>query len=457
VRVLVQIRSDRDERLGGDTLHAESSAAELRRLGVEVDVTGARAVDPSGYDVVHLYNTAFIRPTLRRALRARGCGVPVVLETIYWDMSHFQPPVVFRHEEGLRRVAFALAERAISNSRSESEAVAARFPDAAERLRVVPVGAFSRPELADGDAEAFCERFGLEPGFVLCVGRKELRKNQLRLIHACGSLGVALVLVGGEHPENEAYVAECRAAAAAVDVRFLPHLDGPEVAGAYAAAAVHAQPSLWETIGLASFDAALAGCRVVTTRRSGISEYLRGDAHYCDPWDEGSIAAAVAAALAAPPPEGLGKRLHAEFSWRRSAEETLVVYEEAMRAHEQRDGEPLLPPAQYAEHLEELVQLQLEAIAFRDESLDGFQAHTANLAAQVAQLEAWLDEARAQLEAFGADLGRSRAEASQAQAELARTRSELDATRAHLEQLHQTKLYRWSAPLRGVYARARRR
>jgi glycosyltransferase involved in cell wall biosynthesis len=440
----MQIRTDRADRIGGDTLHAERTAAELRKLGVEVDVTGEEIPDPSAYELVHLYNTAHVAPTLRRALRAHGCGVPVVIETIYWDTSYAQAPVVARHQAGLRRVALGLAELAICNSRLEAEALEADFPDVVPRLRVVPVGVDGRTGLEGGDGDAFCKLHGLEPGFVLCAGRKEQRKNQLRLIQACGRLGLALVLVGGEHPEHEEYVAECRAAAASAggEVAFLPHLEGAELAGAYAAAHVHAQPSIRETVGLSSFEAALAGCNVVTTRNSGIFEYLGADAWYCDPWSEESIAEAVADAAAAPAPDGeVAARLRAEFSWRRTAAKALVVYEEAMREHEQRDGEPRLPAAQYAEHLEELVQLQLEAIAFRDESLEGFQAHTAYLDAQVAQREAELGEARARLETTRAELEQERAASA--------------AARAELERMQATRLFRWSAPLRAVYARLR--
>jgi glycosyltransferase involved in cell wall biosynthesis len=471
VRVLAQIRTDHRHRPGGDTLHAERKAEELRALGVDVDVSGELAADPTEYDLVHLYNTTFVESsTLRRALRARGCGVPIVVETIYWDTSYFDAPISFRHRDGMRRVALALAERAIPNSLLEAVALEQRFPEIFERLRVVPVGV-DPLDAADGDAERFCAQHGVEPGFVLCVGRKDLRKNQLRLIRACGVLGVPLVLAGGENPENASYVAACRAAAAGSDahVLFLPHLEGRELAGAFAAASVHAQPSICETVGLSSLEAAVAGCNVVTTSESGISDYLGDEAWYCDPFSEESIAEAVGAALAAPRNTDLADRLRRDFTWRRAAEETLLVYDEAMREHEARDGTPPLPPDQYAEHLEELVQLQLEAIAFRDESVDGLQTHAANLDAQLGHVRDELAQMRMQLELSQAEVEQARAESAQAGSEAAaaraqvdRTRAELDgaredlaAARAHLELLQHTRLFRWTAPLRGIYARLR--
>lgn len=417
MRVLVQIRPNESERSGGDTLHAERKAEELRAFGVQIDVSGALNPDPSGYDLVHLYNTTWIEPTFRRALRARGCGVTIVVETIHWDTSALHPPVVFQHHEGMRRIVLGLAERLIPSSRAEAVGLEQRFPGTAGRIRVVPVGVDALP-LAGGDASAFCARHGLEPGFVLCAARKELRKNQLRLIRACGRLGVPLVLAGGEHVEEATYLAECRAAAAlsGAGVRFLPHLEGAELAGAYAAARVHAQPSIWETVGLSSLEAALAGCNVVSTRESGLSEYLGDDAWYCDPLSEDSIAAAVAAALAAPPPNGVAERLRERFSWRGAAERTLVAYEEAMAEHNERGGRPAIPQDQYVEHLEELVQLQLEAIAFRDETLGGLTAQ---------------------------------------EPELERLRVELAEALEQLERVHQTKVLRWSAPVRALYARVR--
>jgi glycosyltransferase involved in cell wall biosynthesis len=460
VRVLVQIRTNSGERDGGDTLHAERKAAELRALGVEVDVRGEWAADPSSYDLVHLYNTVVVVPTLRRALRARGCGVPVVLETIYWDTSYFHPPVPYRHEQGMCRLALDLSTRAISNSAAEAALVARDFPDAAERVDVVPLGVDARPDIGHGDAAGFCERYGLAPGFVLCAGRKELRKNQLRLIRACGSLGVTLVLAGAEHPEAEWYVAECRAAGAAsgADVRFLPHLEGPELAGAFAAAGVHVQPSIWETVGLSTLEAALAGCNVVATSESGIADYLGDDAWYCDPWSERSIAEAVAAARAAPhPATDVAARLREQFTWRRAAEETLVVYEAAMREHEQRQGALPLPAPQYTEHLEELVQLQLEAIAYRDEQAEAVTARVAELGAEVGHVRGELARADAAAAHARAEAEQVRAELAHVREELAYARNALEQTRAELERVQATRLFRWSSPLRRLYALTRGR
>jgi glycosyltransferase involved in cell wall biosynthesis len=472
VRVLVQIRPNAAERDGGDTLHAERKAEEMRALGHEVDVSGALVHDPSPYDVVHLYNTAaWMEATFGRALRAHGCGVPVVIEPIYWDSELFYPEVTYRQHEGLRHVAFAVADRLLPNSSSEAAALESRFPAVEGRVRVVPVGVDSPQAGVEGSAAAFCGRYGVEPGFVLCAGRKELRKNQLRLIRACGAAGLPLVLAGGEHAENAEYVAECREAAASspADVRFLPHLGAEDLAGAYSAAAVHAQPSIWETVGLTSLEAALAGCRVVTTSASGIADYLGADAWYCDPLSEGSIRDALVAANAAEPREGLGARLRSEFTWRRAAELTVVAYREAMEEHAQRQGRPPIPVGQYVAHLEELVQLQLEAIAFRDEILEGMHDYAENLKAEVERTQALEQDLEAELERakllegelegevvvtlertqrLEGDLARSRDE-------LARARADLAAAEEHLQRLSHTKLLRLTRPVRDLYGRLR--
>jgi len=287
MKVLLQIRADYRERPGGDATQAERTAAELRLLGVEVDLVGGVAPDLAGYDLVHIFNTQVIDEPVRQAIRARGWGLPVVLSPIYWNPSGFRSATRPDSRTSADQTASDLAERALQrltlgaaavllpNSQAEAAQIRATFPDVGGQLRVVPNAVDAL--FAAGDGARFCAQYDLpERGFVLCAGRKEALKNQLGLIDACRELGLPLVLAGQENAEAVAYIAECRALAegAPAPVHFLPDLPPAELADAYAAARVHIQPSFYETVGLSSLEAALGGCNIVATRNkwgSGIS------------------------------------------------------------------------------------------------------------------------------------------------------------------------------------------
>ena len=377
MRVLFQIRPNYEDQSGGDTIHAVRTAEELRPLGVATDVSGHLAPDLSAYDLVHLFNTELVEPTFRHVLRARAAGVPVVLTPIYWrppleDESFDEIDRVSQRNRDavMRDIVFGLADALLPPTEAELEVITRTFAPLPRHVAIVPVGVDA--VYAEGDGERFCKRHDLPlRGFVLCVGRLEERKNQLRLIEVCSGLGAPVVLVGAEYEDRLSYAAACRdlAERLEVDVRFLSYVDDAEVVDAYAAARVHALPSLWETIGLASLEAAVAGCSVVSTSNCGVGEYLGDHAWYCDPESVDSIREAVAAAFGAPLDGRLAEHV-LPYTWRGAAERTRAVYEAVMA--ERRDDASgagwrgALTPEQYIEHLESLIQLQLESIALRD-------------------------------------------------------------------------------------------
>jgi glycosyltransferase involved in cell wall biosynthesis len=411
VRVLFQIRPNFTEQEGGDTVHAVRTAEELSELGVDTEISGSLAPDLTSFDLVHLFNTELVEPTFRHTLRARAGGHPIVLTPIFW-----RPPLeddsfaeadranLRQRDWVMRRVALGLADALLPPSNAELEVISSHFSTLPRAIDIVPVGVDE--SFAGGDGERFCGRHALPlHGFILCVGRREERKNQLRLIEACAPLGVPLVLIGAEYEDRLGYAAACRDLAEQldVDVRFLSYLDRAEVVDAYAAARVHALPSIWETIGLVSLEAALAGCKVVSTRNSGVREYLGELAWYCDPESVESIHDAVAAAFAAPLDDRLSSHVAERFTWRHAAEKTLGVYEAVMSESTTNSTESwraALTPEQYIEHLESLVQLQLETIALRD----GHYANAREQAERAVEYAQSLEAERTRLETYAREL-----------------------------------------------------
>jgi hypothetical protein len=303
------------------------------------------------------------------------------------------------------------------------------------KIDIVPVGV---DEIyATGDGERFCHEHGLPfHGFVLCVGRREPRKNQLRLIEACAPLGVPLVLMGSEDEDQPGYATACRELAERLgtDVRFLSYVSSEEVVDAYAAARVHALPSIWEPIGLVSLEAALGGCNVVSTRSCGVGEYLGELAWYCDPELVESIHDTLAAAFAAPLDDGLRNRIAERFTWRRAAEKTLAAYEAVMSERGpdsvETDWRAVLTPVQYIEHLESLIHLQLETIALRD----GHYAHVRERAERAVEYAQSLEQERARRDEYAQSLEQERAQRDEYVRSLEQERAQRDEYVRSLEQ-----------------------
>jgi glycosyltransferase involved in cell wall biosynthesis len=235
-----------------------------------------------------------------------------------------------RRESLIQRATLPLALRRAAAMVCPSEAtardLAERFPGAA--AEVVPL--------------APAERFGpagpaREGDYVLAVGTLEPRKNLPRLIEAYAGLpegvraGRPLLLAGAVGWDEE----ETLRAIAAHDglVRHLGYVPDVELPALYRGADVVSYVSLYEGFGLPVLEAMGCGAAVVASDTSALPE-VGGDAvRYVDPTDVESIRAGLAALLADRGERSrLGRRAAVrarEFSWERTAEQTLAVLERA--------------------------------------------------------------------------------------------------------------------------------
>jgi glycosyltransferase involved in cell wall biosynthesis len=178
---------------------------------------------------------------------------------------------------------------------------------------------------------AVLARHRLDAPFFLYVGSAYPYKNLARLIEAFALVdGRYRLVLAGDQEDFGAALKE----RASERVVFTGPVSEPELAALYAGALAYAFVSLSEGFGLPGLEAMAAGVPVVAARAASLPEVYGDAALYCDPHDVGSIASALSevaeneglrAGLAA-----LGRRKAAEFSWTRTAEQTLAVYCEAL-------------------------------------------------------------------------------------------------------------------------------
>ncbi len=361
IHVVMRIRPDYLERPGGDTVQMEYTKCALETLGVRVTIKADDSPDLSSYDLVHAFNLGRPEEPHRHCLQAVEQGKPIALSTVYWDFSEFwewgdpdywelpspeqglpipkpappPDPIEARRRARLdqqRRAAIECADVYLPNGQGEADLLHNNFGMDLSRTILVTNAVDER--FFQARPEPFIEKYGLRD-FVLCAARIEKRKNQLALVAALRGSGLPLVLIG--QPNPDAYRELCRQYADQ-NVTFLDALSHDELAGAYAAARVHALPGWFETPGLSTLEAAAAGCNVVSSDRGTAREYLGDHAWYCDPRDLTSIRAAVLAAYEAPRSEALRELVRERYTWKRAAESTLEGYRLALALHEKRSS-----------------------------------------------------------------------------------------------------------------------
>jgi len=337
---------------GGHRIQMEKTAEALAEIGVLVRIETSTKPCLTEVELVHGFGL--------RASEVRYCrvnGLPVVLSTIYWSRKYRygadtwwrsgrgailaigsatkyalarlqgRLPLLLAAERSLRSeldtlVSFEAADLLLPNAYGEEGAIIGDFGTTTPS-RVIPNG-------VDPDIYTIGDALDNDRHGVLCVGRLEPHKNQLGLIEALRGTRTELVIVGPPHPHHPDYVDLCRERGAGWVTFHLLDADSEQLVRLYRSAQVHVLASKFETTGLVSLEAALCGCTIVSTSRGHASEYLGGDAVYCDPQDPRSIRQAVEQALRTPSSERLRTRILENFTWRHVAQATLAAYREVL-------------------------------------------------------------------------------------------------------------------------------
>jgi glycosyltransferase involved in cell wall biosynthesis len=272
----------------------------------------------------------FEQVTLPRALRreraavvhATNCFLPLRrpcpgVVTIH-DLAFEAHPGDFARKTAAKYRYFAPraargAERVICVSEYTAGDVVRRYGVAPDRIRVVP-NAPSLP-IADGPV-------GDGQPYLLAVGDLRAKKNLNRLIDGWRELdsGHRLVLAG---------LGEMQGLPAGVEA--VGYLDDERLDALMRGADVLVHPSLYEGFGLVVLEAMARGVPVAAADATALPETGGDAAVYFDPLDVKAMARAIREALDARDDLAeRGRARAAQFSWRRTAEETAAVYRELL-------------------------------------------------------------------------------------------------------------------------------
>jgi glycosyltransferase involved in cell wall biosynthesis len=208
-----------------------------------------------------------------------------------------------------------------------------------EKVTVVPAGAPSwAPRAAAPDN-----------GYVLFVGTLEPRKNVGVLLDAYESAFALRASAGRPRPDLVLAGKPTEAARGWLDrisrtplagrVRHLGYVDAADRRALYEGASVLVLPSLDEGFGLPVLEAMTLGVPVVASRRGSLPEVLGDAGQLVDAEDARGFADAIERVLLdtafAATCAARGIERSRQFSWRRAAERTFSLYEQAI-AHKQK-------------------------------------------------------------------------------------------------------------------------
>jgi len=296
-------------------------------------------------------NFALRRELAKHALdlfHSPGYTIPLRLSapaivTIH-DVSYAARPEWYPYRGGrLRNIwyrASALrARRIITGSDFSRREIIRCYGVPSELVVLIPYGVDRRRfrRICDKEKlENLRQRYRLRSDFLLFVGDIHPRRNVERIIAAFGMIrdggarfrDLELVLIGRDLAQTKVLGVEDSA------VRRLGYVPEEDLPLFYSAAGAFVFPSLYEGFGLGVLESMACGCPVIVGRGTACEEVAGTAGIAVDPWSARSIADAAYGLLTdselASRCSELGRKRSEQFSWKKAAEETLVVYREVL-------------------------------------------------------------------------------------------------------------------------------
>ncbi len=266
------------------------------------------------------------------------------------DLSFEHLPETFKRRSRLQlrltvRHTARKAAQIIASSEYSRADIIETYGIKPERVSVTPLAAAEHFAPANQkEVERVCKHYGIEGDYILGVGSVQPRKNLVRLIEAYADLRRTrthaklpkLVLVGKRgwlYKESFQAVAAHGLADDVLWTGYAPEVDLPAL---YTGAQCFVYPSYFEGFGLPPLEAMRCGAPVIAGNRTSLPEVVGDAGLLVDPFNIDALAHAIAQVIDSDTLRAELRRKGLEqarkFSWQRTAQLTLKVYEQALAA-----------------------------------------------------------------------------------------------------------------------------
>lgn len=276
------------------------------------------------------------------------CPCPVVVSLHDLSFEHLPQTFNRRSRTQLRLTVRHSARRAaqiLTLSEHTRRDVIETYSIAADKVTAIPLAAPTHFCAVNDDMELQRVRhtYGINGDYVLSVGSIQPRKNLVRLIKAYASLRdrhagnkfPKLVLVGKcawLYDETLRALDETKVRESVVLTGYAPEADLPAL---YSGALCFVYPSYFEGFGLPPLEAMKCGAPVIVGNATSLPEVVGDAGLKVDPFDVSAIAGAIEELINNSELRHelrvKGSQRASMFDWRKTAQQTLKVYEQVAR------------------------------------------------------------------------------------------------------------------------------
>jgi glycosyltransferase involved in cell wall biosynthesis len=230
----------------------------------------------------------------------------------------------------------------ITDSHSSKKDIIKYLSYPEDKIHVVYLAAgeeFSPKDVTSVRARELTEKYNLPEKFALYVGDVTWNKNLPRLMRACISQDIPLVMAGKalasndydkDHPWNKDLLTSQQLITSANNIVKLGFVEDLDLVDLYRMATVFVMPSLYEGFGLPIIEAMQSGTPVVTSREGSLPEVGGEAVYYVDATDEQSITDGISNVLNSTELQDelsqKGINQAKKFSWQKTAQQTIDIY-----------------------------------------------------------------------------------------------------------------------------------
>jgi glycosyltransferase involved in cell wall biosynthesis len=321
------------------TSYVPPGASQMRRVDALTPAHHPRERLLLASEIARLEIDVFHSPDFIPPASGAAHRVVTVPDLAFLDHPDHVTADSYRHYAGQIEWAVRSADAIATCSEHTRRDVIARWHVAPDKIVAIPLAAapcYAQPP-EDAQVRRVLQRLALRPGFILCVGTIEPRKNLGTLLSAYQILqqehatSAPLVLVGATGWRCADVLEAIRTHPR--DIRHVRDASAHDLGCLYAAAGVLALPSIHEGFGLPMVEAMQCGCPVVSSTGGALPETAAGAAVLVDPMDVRGWASALAQVLTnADLREEVRRKgivRASQLSWRATAAGTLDLYREA--------------------------------------------------------------------------------------------------------------------------------
>lgn len=322
---------------GGGEIQQINTMHALKKIGVDVDYYDLWNKNYK-CDILHIFGCHHW--LYQWAYLAKEKNIKIALSTISYTTAKctikrrlfdvIDPLIPVDTTYGLARKLIQISDVLLPNSQEEKRYLIEILNAKNINIRVIPNATDLRYKYSKPDE--FINKYHMKD-YVLCVGKIEPRKNQLKLVQALARINIPLVLIGTFIPNDKNYYNEVikiiEKNSNMLHIEYLPY-DSELLSSAYAAAKVHVLLGVNETPGIVNLEAGLAGANLVVGDCPPVKEYLKDYACYCDLNSLEDIGSKIIDAYKTERNPSTSSFIENHYTWDKVAEKTLKAYESIM-------------------------------------------------------------------------------------------------------------------------------